>query len=80
MAANDELTRLRAGNEVLEEENHHLPVSGSMQAALEARKAEAADLERQLAAMDSEIDHARRRIAELEESAQAGGAPPPASD
>ena len=79
MAANDELTRLRAGNEVLEEENHHLPVSGSMPSALEARKAEAADLEKQIAAVDSEIDQARRRIAELEESSQAGGAPPPAN-
>jgi hypothetical protein len=66
MAANDELTRLRAENEVLEEQEHHLRASGSMQAALEARKAEAADLEKQ--------------IAELEESAQAGDAPPPASD
>ncbi len=78
MAANDELTHLRAENEELEEEKHHLSVSGSMEAALEARKAEAADLEKQLAAVDSEIDQARRRIAELEESAQAGGAQPPA--
>ena len=46
---------------------------------LEARKAEAADLEKQIAAVDSEIDQAQRRIAELEESAQAGGAPPPAN-
>ena len=72
----DEITRLRAENEVLGEE-HHLSVSSSMQAALEARKAEAADLEKQIAAVDSEIDQARSRIAELEESAQAGGAPPP---
>ena len=43
---------------------------GSTNEALEARKAEAADLEKQMAAVDSEIDQARRRIAELEERPQ----------
>jgi len=45
-----------------------------MEAALEERKAEAAALEKLIAAEDAEIAKLQRRIAELEESAQAGGA------
>ena len=52
---------------------------GSMNEALEARKAEAAALEKQLAAEDSEIAQLRQRLAELEESSQAGGGAPPST-
>ena len=51
-----------------------------MEAALEERKAEAAALEKLIAAEDAEIAKLQRRIAELEESSQTGGgAPPPAN-
>ena len=47
---------------------------------VEARKAEAANLEKQIAAEDSEIAQLRQKLAELEEYSQAGGgAPPPAN-
>ena len=62
MAANDELTRLCAENEVLEEEKHHLSVGGSMQAALEARKI--SEMKEEVAAWDKKIADLKKALAE----------------